>query len=53
MCSSDLPNVKCPGGGVGIGAGGEPGHPGENCAPLGNILIIQESDKRWADDNHK
>jgi hypothetical protein len=47
------PNVKCPGGGVGIGAGGEPGHPGENCAPLGNILIIQESDKRWADDNHK
>lgn len=46
------PNINCPGGGVGIGAGGEPGKTGENCAPLGNVLIIQESDKRWADDNN-
>lgn len=46
------PNIMCPGGGVGIGAGGEPGKTGENCAPLGNVLIIQESDKRYADDNN-
>jgi hypothetical protein len=34
------PNEKC--GGPGIGKGGEPGQPGANCAPLGNVLIIQE-----------
>lgn len=34
------PNEKCPGGGPGVGAGGEPGQPGENCRFLGNVLII-------------
>jgi len=36
------PNERCPGGGPGTGTAGEPGKPGENCAPLGNVLIIQE-----------
>jgi hypothetical protein len=35
------PNEKC--GGPGRGKGGEPGQPGENCVPLGNVLIIQEN----------
>ena len=34
------PNELC--GGPGKGIGGEPGMPGENCEPLGNVLIIQE-----------
>ena len=41
----------CPGGGVGAGAGGRPGMPGENCEPLGNVLILQESDTEQPDDN--
>mmetsp|Transcript_25496 Transcript_25496/g.46032 ORF Transcript_25496/g.46032 Transcript_25496/m.46032 type:complete len:81 (-) Transcript_25496:194-436(-) len=46
---SDLgtPNEKCsknPGPGRGIG--GEPGSPGENCEPLGNVLIVQEPGSR-------
>jgi hypothetical protein len=45
------PNEKCAGGGPGIGAGGEPGSPGENCEPLGNVLTIQESNKGTVDDN--
>jgi hypothetical protein len=45
------PNHKCPGGGPGIGIGGEPGKPGENCIPQGNLLIVQESNKYDADDN--
>jgi hypothetical protein len=45
------PNEKCAGGGPGIGAGGEPGSPGANCEPLGNVLIIQESNKGNVDDN--
>lgn len=36
------PNGKCTGGGAGIGIGGEPGAPGENCSPLGYALIVQE-----------
>jgi hypothetical protein len=36
------PNMKCPGGGPGRGAGGEPGSPFPNCVPLGNVLIIQD-----------
>lgn len=37
--------MRCPGGnGPGIGEGGEPDEEGENCAPLGNVIIIQESD---------
>ncbi|HSM56794.1 MAG TPA: hypothetical protein VK879_11630 [Candidatus Sulfomarinibacteraceae bacterium] len=34
------PNETCPGGGPGIGEGGEVGQPGENCTPQHNILII-------------
>jgi hypothetical protein len=34
------PNETCPGGGPGIGDGGEVGQPGENCTPQENILII-------------
>ena len=30
------PNSKCPGGGPGVGVGGEPGKPGENCEALGS-----------------
>ena len=36
------PNQACPGGGPGVGVGGEPGQPGENCVPLNNLLIIAE-----------
>lgn len=36
------PNQRCSGGGPGVGEGGEPKEPGENCEPLGNVLIIQE-----------
>ena len=35
------PNKGC--GGPGIGAGGAPGAPGENCIPQGNVLIVQEN----------
>jgi len=35
------PNQKCPGGGPGIGSGGEPGKPGENCIAQKNLLIVQ------------
>lgn len=34
------PNEACPGGGPGVGPGGAPGTIGENCQPLGNVLII-------------
>lgn len=43
------PNESCPGGGPGIGAGGAPGQPGENCTFLGNVLIIEET---WTDINN-
>ena len=36
------PNERCSPPGPGIGEGGEPGMPGENCEALGNVLIIQE-----------
>lgn len=41
---SDLgsPNHTCPGGGPGVGTGGEVGMPGENCEALGKILIISQ-----------
>lgn len=45
------PNKECPGGGPGEGVGGEPGAPGENCDPLGNVLIIQEPGEDCPDDN--
>ena len=37
------PNENCEDGGPGIGVGGEPGAPGENCEFLGNVLIVQHS----------
>jgi hypothetical protein len=46
------PNYSC--GGPGKGDGGEKGKPGENCIPLGNVLIIQEpgnGDMTIPDDN--
>lgn len=36
------PNEKCPKKGPGKGEGGRPKSPGENCEPLGNVLIVQE-----------
>lgn len=36
------PNDKCTPPGPGKGLGGVPGTPGENCEPLGNVIIIQE-----------
>lgn len=45
------PNENCGGGGTGIGSAGKPGQPGENCEPLGNVLIIQEGDKDTPDDD--
>jgi hypothetical protein len=38
------PNSKCNPAGPGIGEGGEPTGAGPNCNPLGNVLIIQNSD---------
>lgn len=43
------PNRQC--GGPGRGKAGQPGERGENCVPQGNVLIIQESDKEFPDDN--
>jgi len=45
------PNKKCTPPGIGSGEGGEPGMPGENCVPQGNVLIIQESNKDFPDDS--
>jgi hypothetical protein len=47
------PNESCSGGGPGVGAGGADGSLYENCIPLNNVLIIQESDKaEWDDSKH-
>lgn len=52
---SDLgsPNSMCTPSGPGVGKGGLPGSAGENCEPLGNVLIIQEdnSETNIPDDN--
>lgn len=51
------PNEHCPGGGPGKGNGGKPTlsngdpNPGANCVEQGNVLIVQESNKAYADDN--
>ena len=37
--------------GPGIGEGGIPGTKGENCEPLGNVLIIQQLDVAIPNDN--
>lgn len=36
------PNIQCTPSGPGRGRPGQPGQEGENCAPLGNVLIVQE-----------
>lgn len=36
------PHILCNPSGPGIGSGGRPGSPGENCVPQGNVLIIEE-----------
>lgn len=36
------PNKDCPGGGPGTGDGGKRGSGGENCDPVGMVLIIQQ-----------
>jgi hypothetical protein len=36
------PNQTCPGGGPGVGAGGQVGMPGENCVFLGKLLCVPE-----------
>jgi hypothetical protein len=40
------PNEKCTPSGPGKGEGGQPGSVGANCQFLGNVLIIQDSNKR-------
>ena len=53
-CGDDdlgAPNEACIPSGPGIGEGGVPGAEGENCEPLGNVLIIQEPDAPCPDDN--
>lgn len=66
LCSNDdgdedlgSPNEYCPGQGPGIGIGGRPSLPDgtdneyANCDPIGNVLVIQESDKNCPDDSAK
>jgi hypothetical protein len=36
---------------VKVGVGGEPDMVGKNCAPLGNVLVIQEEDTEQPNDN--
>jgi hypothetical protein len=43
------PNKQCKAGGPGVGAGGGPGKTGENCAKLGNVLVIQQGNKYTPD----
>jgi hypothetical protein len=52
---SDLgaPNEACTPPGPGTGDGGAPGADGENCDPLGNVLIVQEPGADCPDDNLK
>ena len=45
------PNEACTPSGPGVGEGGAPGKAGENCSPLGNVLIVQEPNAPCPDDN--
>ena len=45
------PNEACSPAGPGVGEGGAPGKEGENCEPLGNVLIVQEKNVDVPDDN--
>ena len=44
------PNTRCTRRGPGSGSGGWPGADGENCDPLGLVLIIQDSDTTYGKD---
>ena len=44
------PNNKCANAGPGIGRGGIPGSPGENCEPQKLVLIIQDKDTTYCKD---
>lgn len=45
VCNPELgtPNDQCTPPGSGVGSGGTPGQPGENCASQGNVLVVQDS----------
>jgi hypothetical protein len=43
------PNANCARGGPGVGEGGNPGQPGENCVEQRNVLIIQSENSTKAD----
>ena len=45
------PNERCDPPGPGVGEGGEPGMPGENCMSQGNVLIVQGSNTERPDEN--
>jgi hypothetical protein len=45
------PNCVCPGSGPGIGAGGVPTSKYPNCAPQGNLVIIQNPESQENDPN--
>ena len=45
------PNQECRPPGPGRGQGGAPGMEGENCEPLGNVLIVQEEGVEIPDDS--
>lgn len=46
------PNNQCANPGPGVGSGGKPTQRGENCIEgVGNVLIVQESNKQYPDDN--
>ena len=44
------PNSMCPTPGPGLGEAGQPGMPGENCVPQGNVMIVQRREKLRPDD---
>lgn len=43
VTSFGSPNQYCSSGGPGVGVYGEPGQLGQNCIPLGKVLIVQQS----------
>jgi hypothetical protein len=45
------PNEFCPGGGPGLGSGGQPDAEWPNCEAQGNLLIIQNKDKPLREPN--
>jgi hypothetical protein len=45
------PNMSCDVSGPGVGSGGMKMSPGENCVPLGSVMIIQKSDTPLSQSN--